>query len=150
MLNRWIEDIKKTPSRLAERREQLSERRRELTHKARTQLNTAAGDSQERLWTLGTGTLERVDAALDRADEVPVIGRISRGAHKLVSNRLDALTRPAIDDYDGLNARDAIQAIRTLETRVALASVRRHELQNKNRKTVLAAIESRVDALQGA
>ena len=65
MLTRWIDDLKKTPSRFAERREQLSERRKELAHKARTQLQTAAGDSQERMFHWRAGTLERFDAAAE-------------------------------------------------------------------------------------
>lgn len=143
----WITDLKKTPSRIAERREALSERRKELTHTARKQLKTAAGDSQERLWALGATALERVDAALDRTDEVPVVGRLSKGAHKVIGDRLDALTAVPVDEYDALNAKEAISAIRDLESRVALAAVRRHEAANKNRKTVLAAVESRVSAL---
>ena len=144
MITRWIEDLKNTPSRLGERREKLSARRRELTTKARTQLRTAAGDGQERLWTLGTSALERADSALERTSDVPVVGMISKGAHKLVSGRLDALTALPVNGYDGLNARQAIAAIRDIDGRIALANVRRHEQQNKNRKTVLRAIEARI------
>lgn len=146
MITRWIDDLKKTPTRLADRREQLTERSREWSTKARKQIETAAGDGQERLWKASTNALERVDGALDRTDEVPVVGLFSRSAHKLVSERLDKLTAPAIDDYDELNARDAISAIKELDGRVALAAVRRHEAANKNRKTVLRAIDARLEA----
>ncbi len=147
MISQWIEDIKKTPTLLHERREKLTARRKELTHQAKATLKNAAGDSQERLWALSTTALERVDSALERTETVPVVGTLSKGAHKVVSDRLDQLTAVPVENYEGLNAREAISAVKDLEGRIALAAVRRHELQNKNRKTVLAAIDSRATAL---
>lgn len=147
MITRWIEDIKNTPARINERRERFTARGRELTHRARTSLKTAAGDSQERLWATATTALERVDSALERTETVPVVGTLSKGAHKVVSDRLDRLTSVPVDNYDGLNAREVISAVKDLDSRIALAAIRRHELQNKNRKTVLAAIDDRATAL---
>lgn len=137
MITQWIKDLKETPSRLADRRKQWGS-------KARKQLKQRAGDGQERLWTLGTSALERVDGALDRTDDVPVVGMLSRGAHKLVTDRLEALTSPPIEGYESLNARAAISAIKELDGRISLVTVRRYEAENKNRKTVLAAIDARL------
>lgn len=150
MLARLIDDLKQTPSRLAERRVTLSARRKELTAKAKTQLKTAAGDGQERLWTLGTQALERVDSALERGADLPLVGTLSKGAHRVVSERLDALKQLPIEGYDDLNARDIVAAVKGLDGRVGLAALRRHEAEGKARKTVLSAIEARIAALPAA
>jgi len=147
MINRWIEGIKDTPTRLAERREALTNRSKDLTEQARVRVRVAQGDGQERFWVFKTSTLERVGDLLGRGDEVPMIGRITGRAGKAVTSRLAHLTAVEIEDYDGLNAKKAIAGVRTLDSRVALAAVRRHEAANKNRKTVIAAIEGRIDAL---
>lgn len=150
MFARILDDLKQTPSRLAERRETLSARRKQFTAKAKTQIKTVTGEGQERLWTLGTQALERVDSALERGAELPVVGQLSKGAHRVVSERLDALKQPPIPGYDEMNARDIIAAVKELDGRVALAAVRRHETETKARKTVLSAVEARIAALPAA
>jgi hypothetical protein len=137
MFASFIEEFKKTPSRVAERRDDISRR-------ARVRAFNARGDSVERLWNARTVALEQVESLLVKSTEVPVIGGLTAAANKVVQNHLDSLTAVSIDGFADMNARDAIKAIKVIEGRVALCSLRRFEMTNKNRKTVLAAIETEI------
>jgi len=132
-----IDDIKKTPTRVAERRDDLSRRARLRAHSAR-------GEGVERLWSARTSALERVETLLGRSSDVPVLGGITSAATKVVQNHLESLTAVQIEGFATMNARDAIKAIKVTEGRVALCNLRRFETANKNRKTVLAAIEQEI------
>ncbi len=132
-----IDDLKNTPTKVAERREDLSRRARLRVHKTR-------GESLERFWTVRTTTLERVEGLLGKSADVPVLGTLTSAANKLVHSRLETLTALPIEGYADLNARAAIKAIKAIDGRVALCSIRRFEAANKNRKTVLAALEAEV------
>jgi hypothetical protein len=131
-----IETLKSAPNRVAERRIQLE------IH-ARKRAKTAHIHSVDRLWQVRTQTLERIDTLLVQANEVPVLKRVTSPAGRIVSKGLEAATAVHIDDYDAMNARKAIQAIRDVTgQRVALHNIRRHELTHKNRKTVLGVIDT--------
>lgn len=147
MFSQLITDIKNVPERIAQKGEKLRQRRSDLTSSARRTVHTVRGDSEERLWKAQTAALTRVGAVLENADEVPVIGSLSKGAGKIVDTRLATLTALPIEGYDELNARTVIGHIKDIQSRVQLASIRRYEAANKARKTVLKAVESRVDSL---
>jgi len=147
MINQWLEDLRSTPERLSEQRNKLSTKRAEITHNAKLRVHTARHDGAEAVWTFRASTLERVGSVLGKAEDVPVLSKLTGPAAKLVHTRLDALTQPPIEDYDALNAKNLISAIKGLESRVALASIRRYEAANKARKTVLKAVEARITAL---
>ena len=50
-----------------------------------------------------------------------------------------------IEGYDGLNAAKARKAVRALTSASELEVVLAHEAANKNRKTVIAEIQSEID-----
>jgi len=137
MLQKWIGELKETPARLAQRRN-------EFTEAARTRARTVRNDSQDRLWSFQTNALGRAEDALDNAPGVPVVSHLAEAAGKLVARRLDRLTAVTITNYDELNARKAITEIKGLSTRMDLLAVRRHEEGAKARKTVLKAIDGRL------
>lgn len=137
MFASFFDEIKNTPSRVAERRE-------DLTRRARRRVFNARGDGAERFWSVRTSTLERVETILGKSAEVPVIGTLTAAANKLVQSRLDSLTALPIEAYETMNAKEAIVAIKAIDNRVALCSLRRFEAANKNRKTILAAIEGEI------
>jgi len=147
MFTSIIDDIKKTPTRVAERRDALSRRARLRAHNAR-------GQGAERLWTARTTALERVEVLLGKSSDVPVLGGLTAAANKVVQGHLDSLTAINIDGYADMNARAAIKAVKATDGRIALCSLRRFEAANRNRKTVLAAIENEIaripEALQAA
>ena len=147
MFSQLITEIKTVPERLAQKGESLRQRRTTLTTSARKTVQTVRGDSEERLWKAQTAALARVGEVLENADEVPVIGALSKSAGKLVDTRLATLTAVPIEDYDALNARTVIGHIKALDSRVQLASIRLHESENKARKTVLKAVEDRIASL---
>lgn len=139
MFRGWIDEVKATPQKLAARRDAVVERARRRARKAR-------GSGEERFFTLRTHTLERVEGWLAKGDELPVVGKLAEKAEQLVHERLEALPIAA---YDTLNAKDAIAAIKDLQGRLPLLAVRRFESTHKARKTVLAAIEKALTALDG-
>lgn len=147
MFSQLITEIKTVPERLAQKGESLRQRRTTLATSARKTVQTVRGDSEERLWKAQTAALTRVGEVLENADEVPVIGTLSKTAGKLVDTRLATLTAVPIEDYDALNARTVIGHIKALDSRVQLASIRLHESENKARKTVLKAVEDRIASL---
>jgi len=137
MFASFIDDLKNTPTRVAERRVDLSRR-------ARLRVFNARGESAERFWTARTATLETVEGLLGKSAEVPVLGTITSAANKLVHNRLETLTALPIDGFADMNARAAIKSVKATNGRVALCSIRRFEATGKNRKTVLAALEAEI------
>jgi hypothetical protein len=147
MINQWLEELKAAPERLAEQRSKLSSKRSEFTYNARLRAHMARGNGSEVLWTFRATALERVGSALDRATDVPVLSKITDPAAKLVHDRLVTFTAPIVPDYDAQNAKTVISAVKQMHSRIELAAVRRHELSNKARKTVMTAVEARIAAL---
>lgn len=139
MFSRVIEDVRAVPRRIAHRRAVVS-------HQTRSRLHSIRSEGQERWWHLQTRTLEHADDLLDRAVETKGLRHLSRPVSKLVERALSTATELP-EGYEGMNARTAIRAARDLDL-VPLLRVRRWELTNKNRKTVLAAIEKRLDDLE--
>jgi hypothetical protein len=122
----------------------LSERTSELSNRARYRISRTQGDGQERLWQFSVVALERAETALDSAESIPVISKLTDKGSEIIHGRLDAATGLTINDYDQLTAKQAIRAIQKLDNRLDLARVRRYESNNKGRKTVLGAIERAV------
>ena len=111
MFASFFDEIKNTPSRVAERRE-------DLTRRARRRVFNARGDGAERFWSVRTSTLERVETILGKSAEVPVIGTLTAAANKLVQSRLDSLTALPIEAYETMNAKEAIVAIKAIDLAV--------------------------------
>lgn len=137
MLDEFWDRIQNAPAKLAERKNELSNR-------ARRRITRTQGDGQERLWQFGVVALEHAENALESAETIPVISKLTDKGSEMIQGRLDAATGLTIDDYDGLTAKQAIRAIQSLDNRLELARVRRYETNNKGRKTVLGAIERAV------
>lgn len=146
MFQRIVKDIKSTPNRLREAPQKLTARRHELVRNLRNQAQRVRGDGQEAIWNFQTQTLERVDALLDRAGDVPGVSRVVESAERVVEQRLATVTAVPVDSYETMNVKQVCRAIRSLD-RVALLKIRRFEELNKNRKTVLDAVERRWESL---
>jgi len=129
-----IENLKSAPTRLSDGREKLASSVRE-------RVQTARNSGIDRLWAVRADTLERLDGLLDRATAVPVVGTLTAPAGKLVHEHLSQVP---IEGYAEMNARTAVREVRALTSRVSLHAVRRFEAANKDRKTVLSAIDAKL------
>ena len=132
-----IDNLKSAPTRLSDGREKLS-------NTVRERAQTARNAGIDRLWAVRADTLERLDGLFDRAGSVPVVRTVAVPASKIIHERLDLLMQVSIEGYADMNARKAVQAIRALDSRVALHAVRRFEAATKGRKTVLNAIDTKL------
>lgn len=143
MLTRLLDDLKAAPERIRTAPARMADRRRNTTRWARQRVRTARGQTQRQLWTWRVNTLEATGDLLDKGTDVPVLGRIIGPAASFVNSQKSALTAVPVDGFEDMNARDAIAAIKELDT-LSLFIAQRFESENKNRKTVLAAIDKRL------
>jgi hypothetical protein len=90
-----------------------------------------------------TSALSRASELIDRADDLPAVGRIATAAGKVVDPELERLTAVPVEGWDELNARKAADAVASLD-RIGLVAARRREVATKNRVTVLRAIDARL------
>ncbi|MCP4808940.1 MAG: hypothetical protein GY913_00170 [Proteobacteria bacterium] len=114
---------------------------------ARHHIHVARGTGRERMFLGTAGVLEHLDELLVRAEVLPLAERWVPDAEKALGERIDAYVSPAIDGYEGLNAKTAAKAVRLLDDRVELARVRRYEAANKDRKTVYEAVDAALTRL---
>lgn len=105
------------------------------------------GAAQRRIWHTRVGMLERVESSVDAIPELPVLKLMTRTAGRIVHSVLENVTVVPVEDYDALNAKAAIKAVRSIDHVGDLLSVRRREEGTKARKTVLAAVEERLERL---
>lgn len=137
MLGRLVENLKTAPSRLGERGHALRSR-------ATDRVTRAKLTSEEAIWSFQIDALEKAHDLLDAAPELPVVGKVTGAADRLVQRGLDAVTALPIEDYDSLNTRKVSDAVRQL-SHLDLLRVRRYEEANKNRKTALAAVDRELE-----
>lgn len=153
MLEAVTEAVRSAPERLRQAPERLKdapERLRTRGEQVRTELQGRAkrleSEGRERLWRGQIKTLERAEELLEKAEELPVISSVADNAERLVHSRLELVTAIPVEGYEDLNAKSAIAAVKELD-RVGVLCVQRWELANKNRKTVLAAVDHRLEEL---
>ena len=157
VINKVVEDIKsaqesirKAPKALNEKKEALQESLTEqrndlqvrvnaLVERLRRQVTAVRHNGQERVWSFETNALEAVEGMLSKGDDTR-LEKLTSGLEDLVTRRLDAVTAPRIENYDDLNAKDSIRALRGLDW-LDLLKVARYEELTRNRKTVLQAVE---------
>ncbi len=113
----------------------------------RAKVRSARADGRERLITLQADALDRAGDWLERTPDMPGIERLSTAAQRAVTHRLDQVTAVEVDGWDSLNARNAIQTVREVDDLSVLRALRRREAVTKDRKTVLSAVDARLDAL---
>jgi len=142
---RLEEALEKAPERLEEALkdapERLRARGRKVQDRVEERLHELREEGEEKAWTAETRVLERAGRVIDRASGLPVVSRVAPGAGRFVQERLEAVTRPPVSDFDDLNARNAALAARGL-SRVDLQKLLRYEKAHKDRKTVREAIEA--------
>ena len=129
---------------LTEQRNDLQERLNALVERLRRQVMAMRNSGQERVWNFETTALEAIEGMLAKGDDTP-IEKLTSSLEDLVTRRLDTVTAPRIENYDALNAKDSIRALRGLDW-LDLLKVARYEELTRNRKTVLQAVER---ALEG-
>ena len=139
MLDRFADNLKFSPTDIVNRSAELGQR-------ARSRVRRVRSEGSETLWTFRIDALTRVEDILASAPDLPVIGSVADAAERLVHNRIEATVAVPIEDYDELNTRRVGEAIQDM-SRVNLLRVRRYELANKNRKTVMGYIERELNRL---
>ena len=132
-----LSDVKSLPNRLNARVTDVTNR---VNRKSRRLRNRA----QEQVWQTRVGVLERADATVSSIPRLPVLKLLTNAMSNAVRGALETATLVPIEDYDDLNAKSAIKAVRSIDHRGDLMSVRRREADTKARKTVLKAIDDRL------
>lgn len=118
---------------------------KEAPAKLGSRVRKARIEGSDRWFELRATALERAGGLIDRAADKPAVGKLAEVASRLVDRQLDRLTAVPVEGWDALNAKDAIQAVATLD-RAALRAARKREVATKDRKTVLKAIDARLAA----
>jgi hypothetical protein len=98
------------------------------------------------MWTTRLNTLDTLASRLESLVDVPVVERISQPLRSFTLNQLEAVRSVPVDGFEEMNAKTAIASVAALEWE-ALYRARHWESENKNRKTVLAAIDRRLSRL---
>lgn len=115
--------------------------KKEFGERTSVMAGTLRDASLTRIYGVGATTLER---AAQWGDAVPVLGgqaaKLRESAQALEGARQD-VQRPPIADYDELNVKQVNQALEGLST-YELEKVRSYEAANKDRVTVLRAVDS--------
>jgi len=133
MFQEWIADIKTAPDRL-----------KTVPVRARRRAHIAKETGRGSLWTASASALEAAESLFASAPaNIPVLSKVADAAEKATQERLEAHTRVCLYDYERLNAKQVIKAIRVLD-HIELLCVRRLEETTKGRKTVLDAIEKAI------
>ena len=146
MLDKVKEEIKTVSSRIREAQDNIVEQADELLFQARHKAHLVKGEGAERLWHFENQALDWVEDVIDRAD-VPGVDKVRENVGKLVGQARENVTACPVEDYDGLNARAAADAVRALN-HVDLLKIERIETDGKARKTVFEAIARRRQQLQ--
>jgi hypothetical protein len=150
MLGNLINEIKSAPERwgsvpqkLKSAPQRLKDRGDTLVKELKATAVDKVDDGAEMLWNLQNTTLKTVDELLERAVDVPGVGKVAKSAEQIVQQGLEALNSLPVEDYETLNVKQVLKALTGL-TRVDLLKVEKFELANKNRKTVLKAITAKL------
>lgn len=139
MIAQLFEDVKATPNRIRSSTTRATRRARHRVHVLR-------GQSTKRIWTTRVETLDTLASRLESLSDVPVVDRLSQPLRSFTLNQLEAVRSVPVDGFEEMNAKKAIASVAALEWE-ALYRARRWESENKNRKTVLAAIDRRLSRL---
>lgn len=130
--------VQEVPARIAERRDQARRWVKERVYQAREQGETG-------LWNLHLQALDRAGSLVGKAETVPVIGgRLATDARTLLDRVERTTTAPPLADYDELNVRKVMAALRDLD-RFGLLRLQRYEASHKSRKTILDAVDREVE-----
>ncbi len=130
---RIVGDLGSAPGKLAERG---TEARRWV----RARLHEARESSERSLFDLHVSTLESASDLLERTEGMPVLERVGASARDLLGTIERATVLPTLADYDSLNVRQVMAALRD-EDRLGVLRILRYESEHKNRKTILDAID---------
>jgi len=148
MLERVREELKDLQGKIRGAQDQLVDQADELVHQARHKAHLVRGEGEERLWPLETQAIDWVDDLLERVDG-PGVDRVREPVVKLLNQAKSSVFANPIEDYDQLNARAAVDAVRELVT-TGLLQIEVIEKNGKARKTVFEAIDRRRSQLQKA
>jgi hypothetical protein len=118
----------------------------DLGWRVRRQAMRIRAEGYDRLWDLQADVLDRAGDILDRAPEVQAITPVVKRVTEVVESRRDVVV-VIPEDYASLNAKKIIKLVRELDNRSALLSIRRFELAGKGRKTVLDALDARLERM---
>ena len=112
----------------------LSDHRDHYQSRARRRLYLIRTKGEDRVLALRASTLSTVGTWLETADAY-----VQRGLARTCD--------PGIDGYAELNAKAAIAALSEVTERAQLVRIRRFESDTKARKTVLAALDAKLESL---
>lgn len=145
---RLVAESEKLSEKVTQERNRLVKERKKLLSQAKAQATRVRGEGQEKIWNLQTTALDQAIDLLEQMDELPDALRQAAGPlDRLVRQRLEDITASPVDGYSALNVRQVGKALSNLDW-LDLVKVRRIEVENKNRKTVLDAIDAALARLQ--
>ena len=127
--------------RIEELQQGLVTKREELEKRSTKTAGRLKDASLTTIYEFGANTLGR---AAELSEGVPVVGGRADGLRKQAESLKEAsakVQRPPIEGYDDLNVQEVSQALEGLNA-YELEKVRRYEEANKDRVTVIRAIDS--------
>ena len=153
-----IDDLQETRTTLIARKDEafdkLTHRRDEAVDKLSTRRADAVDTARERLITVQTTVLEAARDMLGWAGEQigPRAEFVKRGEaaleDALVSLRAGHSATLPIDDFDGLSVKKVVAALDASDIdATGLRTLHAYEASNKHRKTLLADLDRRLDAV---
>jgi len=145
---RLVAESEKLSGKVTQERNRLVKERKKLLSQARAQATRVRGEGQEKIWNLETNALDQAIDLLAQMDELPdAVQKAAGPLDRLVRQRLEDITASPVEDYSTLNVRQVGKALADLDW-LDLVKVRRIEVESKNRKTVLDAIDASLARLQ--
>lgn len=137
MIKDMIRDLRTAPT-------QIDARAREATKWVRRTVYNVREQGESNLWDLHLTAIENAKGLLDKTDGVPVLSTVGANVKDLLGQLEATTTAPPLAEYDELNVRKVMAALRDLD-HFGLLKVQRYEAANKNRKTILDAIQREFD-----
>ena len=145
---RLVAESEKLSEKVTQERNRLVKERKKLLSQAKAQATRVRGEGQEKIWNLQTTALDQAIDLLEQVDELPdAVQKAAGPLDRLVRQRLEDITASPVDGYSALNVRQVGSALANLDW-LDLVKVRRIEVETKNRKTVLGAIDVALARLQ--
>lgn len=136
-----VADVAATTASLRERRDDARRWVQGRAYALRT-------DGEARLFDLSLKALDAGRTLLDQAAAAPqlapVLAPIEGPARAFLDRLASAATTPSVAGYDDLAVRDVLKTLHAL-SHADLLRVRHHESTNKNRKTILDALQRELD-----
>jgi hypothetical protein len=133
------EKLSGVPDRARQAPDLLRARGETAIEEIRSSATTKRNQATAALYAFEQSALELADEAVERAAGLPLFDRVAKNVEDLLMTARESVMAPAMADYDTLNVKQVNAALSGLSY-MELLKVASYESANKNRKTVLGAV----------